>query len=358
MSNNITKGTSVPNRDLIVSDAILSLYPELDWLLGNKEVEAEFAKIDKIARRRKHAFNFLGTVSLIIVCAVLLSLSWRLSLQTIPVAIPLWLEEFSGFAGILAVSIQLFLFLSSLHRKWIFARFMAERMRLWKYQLLLDGEFVSKSAFAPAEQFTEELRARWVVFSENFKHGVGGMNVFIDSSAQDLIIKSKPYSNQDLLLKVRDAYLMLRLDVQISHFEDKNARLEPLDKLTESWAKVLLGLSGLTAVAEALLVGGRALGLETLSAPSSQVVAAILAGLALSLAIFSSAIRVYRSGSMIVEERERYHARQLHLRRIRDKIVDETSSDKILSLMEEAETVCTEELREFVSTLRRGSYFL
>jgi hypothetical protein len=123
-------------------------------------------------------FIFLGTVSLIIVCAVLISLSWRLSLLTIPVTIPLWLEEFSGFAGILAVSIQLFLFLSGLHRKWIFARFMAERMRLWKYQLLLDGEFVSKGAFASAEQFNEELHARWVVFYENFKHGIGGMNVF------------------------------------------------------------------------------------------------------------------------------------------------------------------------------------
>jgi hypothetical protein len=151
---------------------------------------------------------------------------------------------------------------------------------------------------------------------------------------------------------------MLRLDVQISHFEDKNARLEPLDKLTDSWAKVLLGLSGLTAVAEALLVGGRVLGLEIFSAPSSRMVTAILAGLALSFAIFSSAIRVYRSGSMIVEERERYHAKQLHLNRIRDRLVDETSSDKILSLIDEAETVCTEELREFIATLRRGSYFL
>lgn len=358
MSNNIIKGTPVPNRDIFVSDTVLSLYPELKSLLGNKEIEVEFAKIDRIARRRKRTFNFLGTVSLILVCGVLLSLAWRLSLLTITVTIPLWLEEFSGIAGILAVGIQLTLFLSGLNRKWIFARFMAERIRLWKYQLLLDGEFVAKCASVPAEQFNEELHARLVVFCENFKHGIGGMNVFIDPSSQTPITKPKPYLNQDLILKVRDAYLMLRLDVQISHFEDKNEHLEPLDKLTDSWAKVLLELSGLIAVAEALLVGGRALGVQIFSAPSSQMVAAILAGLALSLAIVSSAIRVYRGGSMIVEERERYHAKQRHLSRIRDRIVDETAPNKILSLMEEAEIVCTKELREFVSTLRRGSYFL
>jgi hypothetical protein len=235
---------------------------------------------------------------------------------------------------------------------------MAERIRLWKYQLLLDGEFVSKIASPQAEKFKEELHTRWIIFCENFKHGIGGMNVFIDSPSHDQITKPKRYLNQDLIPKVRDAYLMLRLDVQISHFEDKNARLEPLDKLSDSWAKVLLGLSGLTAVVEALLVGGRALGVEIFSAASSHIAAAVLAGLALSFAIVSSAIRVYRSGSMIVEERERYHAKQLHLNRIRARIVDETDPEKILSLIEEAETVCTEELREFVSTLRRGSYFL
>jgi hypothetical protein len=65
MSKNITKGTPVPNRDIIVSDAILSLYSELDWLLRSKEIEAEFAKIDNIARRRKRTFNLKFPVSLL-----------------------------------------------------------------------------------------------------------------------------------------------------------------------------------------------------------------------------------------------------------------------------------------------------
>jgi hypothetical protein len=84
----------------------------------------------------------------------------------------------------------------------------------------------------------------------------------------------------------------------------------------------------------------------------------VLAGLALSFAIISAGIRVYRGAVMIVEERERYHAKQAHLKRIRDRLITETEADKILSLIYEAETVCSEELQDFVRTLRRATYFL
>jgi hypothetical protein len=357
MNIDLTEGKSVLNRDINVSESILSVYPELAPLLRNKDIEETFAQVDQIARWRKRVFTLLGTVSLILVCAVLIFLSWRLALEANSVNVSAKFEEIIAAAGLLAVGIQLYLFLSGLHRKWIYARFMAERIRLWKYQILLDGEFVSAGVHAPVNQFRHALKERWIVFYETLKHGVGGMNVFIDSLPRELVTNPTPYLDGQLMLRVRDAYLLLRLDVESSHFEDKNALLEPLDSITDSWAKALLGLSGLTAIAEVCLLAAPSVGLLVVPTTSFKVIAAILAGLALSFAIISSGIRVYRSASMLVEERERYHAKQTHLKRIREKIAGERDPNKLLSLMEEAETVCTEELQEFLATLRRANYF-
>lgn len=357
MNVDITKGTPIPDRDLNVPAYILSIYPELAPLLGNKNIDETFAKVNRIALKRKHIFTGLGIVSLILVCVVLLSLSWRLVLIANSIHVPKAFEEIIAISGLIAVGIQLFLFFTGLHGKWIFARYMAERIRLWKYQVLLDGEFISAGASTSINQFNHTLNERWILFYEIFKQGIGAMNVFLDALPREHVINPTPYSDIKLLLKVKEAYLLLRLDIQIGHFETKNAQLEPLDSLTDSWAKTLLGLSGLTAIAEVCLVAAPSIGLAIFTATSLKVTSIILAGLALSFAIISSGIRVYRSASMIVEERERYHAKQIHLKRIRDKVVAEKESSKLLSLMEEAEIVCTEECREFLSTLRRANYF-
>lgn len=357
MNLDISTGEAVANRDIHVADPILKLFPELKPLLADKNVEQAFTAIDRVARRRKSLFTALGTVSLSLVCVVLVLLAWRLSLALMAIEFPAWVEDLSAIIGLVAVGIQLSLVISRLHKKWIFARFVAERMRLWKFQTLLDGQFITRGVYSLPEQFSTELAQRWAVFNEEFKHGIGGMNEFAEAQPPELVVEPTAYSDQMLLDKARRAFIRLRLDVQISHYEDMNSRLKPLDKLTDSWAKVLLGLSGIIAIIEACGVAAHLSGWAAISTESYHRATAILAGLALSFAIVSAAIRVYRGAAMLVEERERYHTKQTHLKRVKDRLAQETDAHKILSLMEEAETVCSEELQDFIRALRRADYF-
>jgi hypothetical protein len=357
VNKHISEGRPLANRDIVVADSILNLFPELRPALHYRDLEQVFVDLDRMARRRKVTFTTLGTTSLILVCAVLVMLAWRLSLAIISFDFPVWVDDVLAVMGLLAVVIQLYLFLSGLHSKWIFARFMAERIRQWKFQTLLDGQLISKLVKESSAQFSSELKQRWALFKEEFKHGIGGMNEFMKSSPPELVVAPKSYLDNDLLNKVRKAFILLRLDVQTSHYEDKNARLEPLDSLTDSWARVLIGVSGLVAVIEACLVAVHMSNWIGISEAKYRPTTAILAGLAMSFAITSAGIRLYRGASMMVEERERYHAKQSHLKRIRGKIAEQSDPHKILSLMEEAEMVCTEELQDFIRSLRRANYF-
>ncbi|HVG33781.1 MAG TPA: hypothetical protein VM911_11890 [Pyrinomonadaceae bacterium] len=357
MNKHISIGESVANRDIYVGDPVLNLCPELKPLLDNKTISHDFAAIDKVARHRKYVFTTLGTISLILVCAVLILLAWKLALALIDKEYPGWLETLSAGMGVVAVGIQVYLSFSGLHEKWIYARFMAERMRLWKFQILLDGQFISSGVSKSPDQFTAELKQRWELFKEEFKHGIGGMDEVVATQPPELLVEPTPYSDPRLLDKVRQLFILLRLNVQISHYEGMNRQLEPKDKLTDSWSKVLLGLSGLIAIIEACIVVIHLSGQPNSDAPSNNLTTAVLAGLALSFAIASAAIRVYRGATMLVEERERYLTKQAHLKRIKDRFARETDSHKILLLMEETENVCNEELQDFIRALRRADYF-
>jgi hypothetical protein len=284
-------------------------------------------------------------------------LSWKLSLSLISIGFPFWLEFLSAIIGLLAVIIQLTLFFTDLNKKWLYARYMVEKTRLWKFQLFLDGKLISNSFQISIESFNEEIEKRWIIFQEKFQHGLGEMDEYVESHPTELMIKSSPYTNNELIIRIKEVYLLLRLDVQSTHFGNKNLKLESLDQLTDSWAKVLLCISGSLAILEACLFGIIAINLTTENSESLKTLTALLAGFSLSFAIISAAIRVYRSASAIAEERERYRSKQNYIKRIKDRIKDEVDSTKILSLMEEAEIICNEELQEFLISLKRADYF-
>jgi len=346
----------VPSRDIFPSDDLLNLYPEIAPILRVEKTIKYFKDADAKAIIKKSIFVRLGTISLILVALVLTLLSWRLSLALLSISFPFWLELSSGVIGLIALFIQLYLFLTDAHQNWLYSRYIAEKTRLWRFQILLDGEFVSKFLQSPAS-YQAELEKRWIVFKEQFNHGLGGMNEFIEYQPLELMIKPTSYTESKFLAQIKEIYLMLRIDVQSTHFGDQYARLSVVDSLTDSWAKVLLGTSGILAVFEACLLTFQAAGTFDSENFGFKILTAVMAGLSLTFAIVSAAIRVYRSASAIAEDRERYRSKQNHLKRIKDFFKEETDSSKILDLMTETEHACNEELQEFLISLRRSDYF-
>lgn len=355
-TENMTDERPVPSRDMFPSDEFLTLYPKIKPLIQIEDVTTFFEDSDNKAIAKKRLFVRLGTVSLILVAIVLILLSWRLSLTLLSISFPFWLEFLSAILGLIAIFIQLYLFFSDLHKKWLFARYKAEKLRLWKFQLFLDGIFVSDYLTSP-KPTENSLDKLWIIFKEQFSHGTAGMDEFIDSQPLELMINPTPYTNLEILAEIKELYLMLRLDVQITHFSDQNARLAVIDSLTDSWAKVLLGTSGMLAVLETCLLGLQAINSINPQNEGFKILTMALGGVSLTFAIASAAIRVYRSASAVAENRERYRSKQNHLKRIRDFLKDESEPNRILELMTETESVCNEELQEFLISLRRADYF-
>src|SRR5262245_13675397 len=139
----VTPGDPNLNHDISIPTATLESYPLLKPILAYPPLEKKFAQVDRIALRRKKGFVVLGTLSLVFVCFVLILLVVQIALSTLTLSLPFGIEVAGAVLGIVAVAIQLFLFLSQLQERWLFARYSAERIRLWKFQLFLDGAFIS-----------------------------------------------------------------------------------------------------------------------------------------------------------------------------------------------------------------------
>jgi len=348
----------VSNRDMFIGDDLLKLFPTLGPILHNPELEAFFARQEEVANKWKHAFVMWGSICLVIVCALLILLSWRLSLASLSIQFYPIVGYLAAAGGIIAVAIQISLVLSSAHSKWLYARFAAERIRLWKYQSFLDGNFLSLLG-GSSEAFNKAFSDRWILFSAQFKGGGGGMDEFIESSPFELSVTPSHYASPDIFQEARKAYQIFRLDVQKAHLAYRNKVLKAVDEWTGAAAKISLLVSGVVVVIDACLVGVSAIGWINLEGREwTGLLAAILAGSALSLAIVSAGLRVYRNASAITEERERYRFKQLHLRRIDDQLKQATDQGEVLALMARAEILCTEELQEFLRSLSHADYFL
>lgn len=348
----------VSNRDMFIGDDLLGLFPTLRPILHNPEVETFFARQEEVANKWKHAFVKWGSICLVIVCALLIILSWRVSLASLSIQLNPIIGYLAAAAGMMAVAIQIYLALSSAHSKWLYARFAAERTRLWKYQSFLDGNFLSLLG-GSSEAFNKAFNDRWILFTAQFRGGGGGMDEFVESSPFELSFTPSPYVSPDIFQEARKAYQVFRLDVQKAHLAYKDRVFKAVDEWTDGAAKIFLLGSGVIVVIDACLVGGSALGwINHEGSEWTRLVTAILAGSALSLAIVSAGLRVYRSASGITEERERYRFKQLHLRRIDDQLKLLTDQGEVLALMARAETLCTEELQEFLRSLSRADYFL
>jgi ABC-type multidrug transport system fused ATPase/permease subunit len=354
----LTSEVPVANHDIFISEELLNLFPRLRPVLHSEGIEKLFARQEALANKWKHIFVTLGSISLVVVCALLILLSWRLSLVGLSIQFPAIVDYVAAVAGIAALAIQLFLGISRAHSRWLYARFATELIRLWKYQSFLDGNFM-ELLNGPLASFNKELADRWTLFTARFRGGSGGMEDFIESSPFELMVARSSYRADDLYREARKAYQTFRLDVQIAHLAYKNKTLETVDSWTNAAAKFSLLLSGLIVVIDACLLGARAIGWVDVhggTGGASKVTAA-LAGLALSFAVISAGVRVYRGAAAITEERERYRFKQLHLRRIDDQLRQVTDQNTALALMERAEIVCTEELQEFLKALSHADYF-
>jgi hypothetical protein len=343
--------TTTHNQDLLVSEELLELFPRLTRFLANPEIEKEFKTPEAVANSSKRYFNAIGLTSLIFILVVLLIATWRFFLHQMGVPAPAFLLWVSAVLGSVSFAMALSShFLFKFQENWLHNRFITERLRQWKFQQLLDGEFVALSLVAPAE-FEKELKARWVKAKFAIVGRPGTINDFLSAEDFELFVRPSVCPDQPAARQIIEAYKYLRLGYQANYFSLKREMLQTLDVWTNSIAKFSLLLAGVLALVEVVLL---------LAGPGDHESALgwVVGALAISAALVSAAVRVVRGAKAISEETERYSSKWVLLKILAERLRQEPDPGRQLECMIETERVCVEELREFIRTFKKADYLL
>ncbi|HEY5884016.1 MAG TPA: hypothetical protein VIT88_04980 [Pyrinomonadaceae bacterium] len=338
------------NLDIAVPEQISNQYPRLAAILNNPEMNLQFSESDATANRGKLLFVLFGLLSLVLMVLMLLIVVWHPFLVELSIKPPGWLRWAGAGAGILSLLISFTSrFVFRFQKKWLYGRYVTERLRQWKFQQLLDGVFIDLSLTEP-HAFERDLANRWVTAKFEVMEKPGAMDDFLDAENFSLFVKPSVCERRELEQEVTAAYQTLRMDYQAKYFSFKKHVLEALDVWTNGIAKLTFLLAGLLALSE-ITIGF----FET---TENEILMLALGVSALSLALLSIAVRIFRSARAMSEESERYSSKWVRLRTLVERFQSETEPAKRLESMIETERVCVEELREFIRTFRKSDYLL
>ena len=182
MHSRTDQSTAVSNRDINPSDRLVVAYPDLACLVRNEAISAAFAGFEKMALRWKGMYVFFGRLSLVAIMLAMVSLDYQITLKSVYGAPPFLAGLAAAFAGIGLFS-QAFLGVTHAKDRWLSARFAAERLRCFKFQLFTVLEEVSDadSLEKKIKQRTDEGLAALE------QELMGGRSAILDGKPQNIV---------------------------------------------------------------------------------------------------------------------------------------------------------------------------
>src|ERR1022692_4212938 len=143
------------NRDIDPPDDYLAALPRVRLALHHPALLDLFIRYDEIANSKQRLFRIVGMTSLAFAGVSLVGISVELLLGALGPAVPWQVTMMLELLALMAIFLVLGLRLAGVREKWLTARFMTEQLRQWHFQMLLDGNLISKACVAPAA-FTAE----------------------------------------------------------------------------------------------------------------------------------------------------------------------------------------------------------
>lgn len=230
---------------------------------------------------------------------------------------------------------------------------MTETLRQWHFRRLLDGPTIQAacSSEADALQYEQQRRNALAALLHNVKGAVGQhMDHLVESGTDVLgrIPAARLPENPEIRTELLQAYRVLRLDHQIEFAKWKLS----VDDQT------FLGMSSIALVQVTELLAGTTL-LVALGISVAHLFFPIewAPFTAVSLAIIGVAVRTWRDGLALVDERERYQEmhHRLELLIARWDLAGE-NDERRFQVAEEVEQLALEELRGFIRSHDRAQF--
>jgi hypothetical protein len=343
---------AVANRDVNPSDQLVAIYPELRCLLRNEAISAAFASFEERAVRWKRFYTFFGRLSLIAVLLAMVSFDYQITLKHVYGGPPFLAGIAAAFAATGLVS-QALLGLTHAKDRWLAARFGAERLRCFKFQLFLALEEVSdaESLAARVKHRTSEGLAALE------QELMGGRSAIMEFSPFDVLSPSRhkaAHSSRKLQDEAASAYDLLRFTVESQHFEDRFRAHDSGTRFPSLLAEfsfmsgaVLASIGILTA----LLPTAWHLS-QTLTAPQVMGWVNFLTWL---LFVLSAVVAIHERGSAHQQNAERYVTYGREVRRIRANATTHMPAS-FFEAVREMEHLMLREIQDFCRDVKHSNY--
>lgn len=326
------------NRDIWPDRNALSDMSLVAPLVENEPFNDRFKTYEDQANRYKASYNRIGTLSLASSYLATLGLVYELMLAA-HFGYPDWLFPVLFAISVVALVALSWLLAQGYKRKWLDARFLAEYLRCGKFQLyrvLADGA----TPWNLAEK-VEAATARLLADAT----ALGNSSTASFFNFQPTVMMNNwpplpgPALDAKLLAQAREAYRLLRRDVQIAHLSAR--AMERTDELGR-----------LKSVGDFTLVGGLVLSAFQLFqqatglAETGPVATAVLGAVTLTLFVTGAVALVFERGRITRPDRDRYahYAGRITLV---SQGLETADQERFFQVVRAVEGACTDELSEF-----------
>lgn len=221
------------NLDIHPKDDTRALYPRLGFIFDNNRLREAFSQRDADAARFKARYWRLTTLAVILISvSVVSAISFWLFTDDVP-KLPLrQIAGYTGFLGLSGAGLELFLIVTRTKEKWLFNRFLAERLRSYIAQLYAAGaaardeaafrdvvQSYTTHALAALDGDAQMGKAAFRRFQP--EHGILTFGTVSDPSP-------------DLLRECQTAYQTLRVDFQKKFVKGELEKLSDLGRVENS----------------------------------------------------------------------------------------------------------------------------
>jgi len=343
---------AVANRDVNPSDQLVATYPDLACLLRNEAVSAAFAGYEEKALHWKRFYTFYGRLSLVAVMLAMVSFDYQITLKHIYGG-PHFLAGIAAAFAATGLLSQALLGLTHAKDRWLAARFAAERLRCFKFQLFSVLEEVPDAETLPAK-VTQRTSEGLASLEQEL---MGGRSAIMEFSPFDVLSpprRKATHTSKKLLDEAAAAYDILRFTVESQHFEDRfraHDRETRFPSLLAEFSFMSGAVLASIGILTALLPEGWQLS-RILTAPAVMEWVDFLTWL---LFVLSAVVAIHERGSAHQQNAERYVTYGREVRRIRAGAMTHMPAS-FFEAVREMEHLMLREIQDFCRDVKHSNY--
>lgn len=352
MHSRMDQSGAVANRDVNPSDQLIATYPDLQCLLRNEAIATAFAASEKAALRWKWVYVFFGRLSLIAVFLAMVSFDYQITLKNIFGAPPFLAGLAAAFAASGLIS-QLLLGLSHAKDRWLAARFAAERLRCFKFQLFTVLEEVPDAQSLPAK--VKQRTAEGLAALE--QELMGGRAAIQEFSPFDVLSpprKMPAHTSRKLLDEAATVYDILRFSVETQHFEDQ-FRAHDRETKFPSLLSEFSFMAGAALACVGILTNLLPVGFRLSQLLTTPTVMEWVDFLTWLLFVLSAVVAIHERGSAHQQNAERYVTFCREIRRIRTGALTHMPAS-FFEAVREMEHLMLREIQDFCRDVKHSNY--